>query len=372
MTAARNQDVTPHDYTGQKVQDWNKRVIVNIYDVGKFTRLFNEVTRTLGGAGIFHAGIEVYGDEWSFGFCDEGTGITWNQPRRHRDHNFRESIHIGYTQLDQIEVEALVSRMQKEWPGNSYKLLSHNCLTFADAFLIELGLPVMPEWVRSLPKNTIAADTAVSNARQDIEEHVADGRQSAGSLGTSIWNMFADFGAGVAGALEDEDSPPKQKNKRRDSEIMPEPLKDHARRQFCQSVRSSNSNSPTVDPMATMVFPRRPDLPQASKVVSKPMPVTNQTVASHYQHNMPHSSDSISSMNNLPANSTAPVPGRYYEYSSVNPQSTGASGQPVDLSIQDCESDEGDTPVVVDLQKLSQDEHVVPVINLNLFERQGV
>ena len=222
MTATPRSDATPHDYSGNQVQDWNKRVIVNIYDVGKFTRLFNEVTRTLGGAGIFHAGIEIYGDEWSFGFCDEGTGVTWNQPRRHRDHNFRESIHIGYTQLSQIEVEALVSRLQKEWPGNSYKLLSHNCLTFADEFLIELGVPTMPSWVRSLPKNTIAADSAVTEARQDISEHVDDARQSAGSLGNSIWQMFADFGAGVAGALEDEGSPGRPNVSRRVDDIMPE------------------------------------------------------------------------------------------------------------------------------------------------------
>ena len=31
---------------------------------------------TLGAGGIFHGAVEVNGDEWSFGYCDRGTGVS--------------------------------------------------------------------------------------------------------------------------------------------------------------------------------------------------------------------------------------------------------------------------------------------------------
>jgi hypothetical protein len=30
---------------------------------------------TLGAGGIFHGAVEVNGDEWSYGYCDRGTGV---------------------------------------------------------------------------------------------------------------------------------------------------------------------------------------------------------------------------------------------------------------------------------------------------------
>lgn len=30
---------------------------------------------TLGAGGIFHGAVEVNGDEWSFGYCERGTGV---------------------------------------------------------------------------------------------------------------------------------------------------------------------------------------------------------------------------------------------------------------------------------------------------------
>lgn len=31
---------------------------------------------TLGAGGIFHGAVEVNGDEWSYGYCDRGTGVS--------------------------------------------------------------------------------------------------------------------------------------------------------------------------------------------------------------------------------------------------------------------------------------------------------
>lgn len=36
---------------------------------------------TLGAGGIFHGAVEVNGDEWSYGYCDRGTGVSAAAPR---------------------------------------------------------------------------------------------------------------------------------------------------------------------------------------------------------------------------------------------------------------------------------------------------
>ena len=60
-----------------------------------------------------------------------------------------------------IKVESLVHKLQKDWQGNSYKILQNNCLSFADAFLEKLGVPKMPSWIRSIADNTRDTESAV-------------------------------------------------------------------------------------------------------------------------------------------------------------------------------------------------------------------
>jgi hypothetical protein len=59
-------------------------VQLHVYDVTNTTsevtnnvvKRFNKVTRDMMGiGGVFHGGLEVDGCEWSFGFCEDGTGV---------------------------------------------------------------------------------------------------------------------------------------------------------------------------------------------------------------------------------------------------------------------------------------------------------
>eukprot|EP00443_Scrippsiella_acuminata_P010407 CAMPEP_0115257102 /NCGR_PEP_ID=MMETSP0270-20121206/46592_1 /TAXON_ID=71861 /ORGANISM="Scrippsiella trochoidea, Strain CCMP3099" /LENGTH=271 /DNA_ID=CAMNT_0002672783 /DNA_START=13 /DNA_END=826 /DNA_ORIENTATION=+ len=105
------------------------------------------------GTGAYHAGVEVYGLEWSFSCTTDGpyrSGIFAVPPRGCDAHSYREAVEMGETQMTAREVRALIDRLYKEWPGVEYDLLRHNCCHFSDALCIELGVGPIPGWVTSL------------------------------------------------------------------------------------------------------------------------------------------------------------------------------------------------------------------------------
>ncbi|CAE7817303.1 unnamed protein product [Symbiodinium sp. CCMP2592] len=105
-------------------------VTVHIYDVTGTApfKAFNQILRPFG-TGAFHAAVEVHGAELSYGF---GHGIVQNQPRECEQHSYRESIHMGYTDLSPFEVEMLITSMSRRWRGDRYHLYQRNCCHFAD------------------------------------------------------------------------------------------------------------------------------------------------------------------------------------------------------------------------------------------------
>lgn len=56
---------------------------LNIYDITNVASTsyadavvrMNSITREVGLGGVFHGAIDVYGVEWSYGFCQSGTGV---------------------------------------------------------------------------------------------------------------------------------------------------------------------------------------------------------------------------------------------------------------------------------------------------------
>jgi len=128
-------------------------VFVNVYDISD-SELFQKINRVstvndnvlMGG--VFHAGVHVYGAEWSFGFTDEDdTGISMTQPRNHSQHTYRTTVRMGETTLTVEEVEALLQQLAGEWYGPDYNLIHRNCLDFSNAFCKELGVGRMPGWI---------------------------------------------------------------------------------------------------------------------------------------------------------------------------------------------------------------------------------
>lgn len=125
-------------------------VLLNIYDLSKEFLLSNDISQEvleLGGA--FHAGVEVYGQEWSF----SPDGVNFSCPKTHDVHVYRQSIVIGYTQLEPEEVEVICEdEMSWEWHGSTYDMLSRNCCTFSRALCKRLTGNSIPDWVDRLPR----------------------------------------------------------------------------------------------------------------------------------------------------------------------------------------------------------------------------
>mmetsp|Transcript_14291 Transcript_14291/g.30016 ORF Transcript_14291/g.30016 Transcript_14291/m.30016 type:complete len:232 (+) Transcript_14291:65-760(+) len=111
------------------------------------------------GTGAFHAGVEVYGLEYSYGFQYKGTGIFTSQPRQCAGPEFLEAIEMGETTMSEESVSELVNRLKEEWIGAEYDLLRHNCCIFSNAFCEKLGVGSVPSWVTSLA----AAGATVGN-----------------------------------------------------------------------------------------------------------------------------------------------------------------------------------------------------------------
>lgn len=130
-------------------------VNLHIYDVrgNVAVEYMNTMFRMLG-TGAFHVAVEVYGDEWSYGFLDESPGCTgvFNcEPGQNKEYgHHREMIAMGKTQKTWIEVDNILETLCAEWHGEDYDLLRHNCCHFSDAFCRRLDVGGIPAWVMNL------------------------------------------------------------------------------------------------------------------------------------------------------------------------------------------------------------------------------
>ncbi|CAE7641716.1 desi2 [Symbiodinium pilosum] len=164
-------------------------VILNVYDVSGHPVLknANKLFRALG-AGAYHAAVEINGEEWSYGFTDEGTGVFTCGPRECEAHSFRESIPIGATTLSQEEVTAALDALVQTWQGPEYDILRHNCCHYSNAMLRALGLPEAPSWVTRSAAHAAAVVTP-------LEETIAEGKMARG--GENDGYKFGDVSRGL-------------------------------------------------------------------------------------------------------------------------------------------------------------------------------
>ncbi|KAF7813118.1 deSI-like protein [Senna tora] len=150
-------------------------VILHIYDVtnsgsDKTNNTIVQINKIfkdgIGIGGIFHSAVQVYGEEeWSFGFCEQGTGVFSCPSRKNPMYTYRESIVLGITNFSIFKVNQILRELSREWPGSSYDLLSKNCNHFCDEFCESLGVPKLPAsttgWVNRFAN---AGDTAMEVA----------------------------------------------------------------------------------------------------------------------------------------------------------------------------------------------------------------
>jgi len=131
-------------------------VKLNIYDVSHESSIQNlnvflaHPLSPFKFGGVFHAGVEIGGEEWSFGYAPWGSGVHCSVPREHPQHNFRETLELGPSTLTKAEVTTLLETMLEEYPGSSYHLIRCNCNHFASDLCRRLGVGELPAWIERL------------------------------------------------------------------------------------------------------------------------------------------------------------------------------------------------------------------------------
>jgi len=148
-------------------------VLLHIYDVStgskiqKLNKLLAHRRSPVKFGGVFHAGIEVDGYEWCFGFSDnpQYPGVSYTAPKENPDHHFRQTIPLEHTELSVEEVNAVLLELMYEYPGPDYDLLRRNCCHFADDLCQRLGAGRIPGWVHRLARMGAQIDNVLGVSR---------------------------------------------------------------------------------------------------------------------------------------------------------------------------------------------------------------
>lgn len=173
------------------------QVQIQVYEVAGFGRLNEANTSTLGGA--FHAGVEVYGREWSYGGgSGRGAGVICDMPRKNKQHRFRETVRMPCTRLSDGEVALILGELVDTWLPQDYHWLHRNCLAFANEFCSRLGVGPIPPWIDRFARGAAVADTGVKAVAAGAQG-IAHGAQSVVSLFTNAVNGAEQCGQCSAG-----------------------------------------------------------------------------------------------------------------------------------------------------------------------------
>lgn len=125
-------------------------VFINVYDLNEELRVANHIANDImqiGGA--FHAGIEIHGNEWSYG----ENGVTCTEPRKHGVHVYRQSISMGATLRTEQQVKTYMEEvMMGRWDGDDYDLFGRNCCSFVDEACNVFTGQALPSWVNRLAR----------------------------------------------------------------------------------------------------------------------------------------------------------------------------------------------------------------------------
>lgn len=122
-------------------------VALNIYD-GAPRATVSQVLH--GGAPTFHCGVQVNGNEWSFGAAGKAKGsegVYSYTPGKSDGRSCTESRPIGTTALDEKAVLMLIAKMKMNWPASAYDAATCNCGHFCNELCRRLGLGGIPQTV---------------------------------------------------------------------------------------------------------------------------------------------------------------------------------------------------------------------------------
>mmetsp|Transcript_13474 Transcript_13474/g.29722 ORF Transcript_13474/g.29722 Transcript_13474/m.29722 type:complete len:385 (-) Transcript_13474:152-1306(-) len=137
-------------------------VSLNVYDLSKSSLVgfWNRTAAGLGVGGAFHVGVEIFDQEWSYGWTQTGSGIACCPPYRHPNHVFLVSVPLGQICCSRLELLSAL-RSMGSWSGTDYNVIHHNCIHFAEALVDHLGVGPLPRWVATLSKHMEAVTSPI-------------------------------------------------------------------------------------------------------------------------------------------------------------------------------------------------------------------
>jgi len=143
------------------------RVKLHIYDVSQVSgiqalnKLLAHQWNPFKLGGVFHAGIEVGGTEWGYGYQPDESrpGVSCCLPRKHTQHHYRQTVVLRRTRLNRDQINGVILQLIEDYPGDDYDLLHRNCCHFADDFCKRLHVGRLPGWVYRFARIGCAVDS---------------------------------------------------------------------------------------------------------------------------------------------------------------------------------------------------------------------
>jgi hypothetical protein len=169
-----------------------------IQNLNRFTK------DALGAGGIFHGAVEVNGDEWSYGYCDRGSGVYPCRPKGNSGYTYRESVALGVTALAPASVQRILHALRTQWPGHEYDLLARNCNHFCATLCEKLGVMPPPQWVNRFAGHADATVAAVTYARDQTNKAIADISSAASAAWESLTGVSTSVDDGASAAANGE------------------------------------------------------------------------------------------------------------------------------------------------------------------------
>ena len=145
-------------------------VLVHVYNLNETFARANKVL-AVAGSGAFHAGVEIFGWEWSYGVH----GVRKSIPRNQTRHIYKCSVFLGDSDVSHVEFVELLSQCFQDFLGDNYELVGHNCCTFARALVRKLQVRSMPSWVDRLARGLNLGAKATRMAVHPMKQAAALG-----------------------------------------------------------------------------------------------------------------------------------------------------------------------------------------------------
>jgi len=192
-----------------------EQVWVHVYEIGQ--GILKQRRRAQTVLGAFHTGVEVFGREWSFGLDREqgSSGIIWGEARTNPQHNFRETLQLGYTTCSPKKVIQIIDEMRDEWSGESYDPMRRNSHHFSEALCSRLGASGLPAWLHDLAATNGSQPGRVTLRVYDLGQTVltrgynaVNKSYGAFHTGVEVYGREWSFGAAPVGYSGIGENPP--------------------------------------------------------------------------------------------------------------------------------------------------------------------